>query len=341
MGWRGWRLGIVTIAALSCGAAEASGADAPDLAALLRAANQATSARRWGACIDALTAAAAIDNAPKTWGELGLCEEQAGRFVAAHDHLFRAIEAAPTVERKDPWTRYQAALARVKERVAVVIVTASPPNAKVVLDGRPLGAADGRAFAVEPGTHTIGARLAGYVDKVETRTMRARDVPTFDFQLEAKADAAAMPASSSTAMADARTAQPPSVPRLSLSGLFVPAWSPRGVLVGLTYAGAAAVVVSGGTWIGLEVDRASLRSGVTRTACGAAASAPPAVCGTILERGRQRDGAADVTIAVGIATGALAVASGLAMTFEWRTARASIAPTVNDHGGGLVLGGVW
>jgi hypothetical protein len=332
----------VTIAALSSCAPDASGSDAPDLPALLRTGSQAASARRWGACIDALSAAAAIDNAPKTWGELGLCEEQAGRFVAAHDHLFRAVEAAPTVERKEPWTRYQAALARVKERVAVVIVTASPPNAKVVLDGRPLGAADGRAFAVEPGKHTIGARLAGYVDKVETRTMRAHDVPTFDFQL-AKADAAPMPASSATAPPDARTVQPPSVPRPSRSGLFVPGWSPRGVLVGLTYAGAAAVVVSGGTWIGLEVDRVSLRGRVPGDACGSSPSAPasPAICSALSERRQQRDTAADLTMGLGIATGAVAFASAIAITLEWRASRAVVAPVVHDRGGGLVLGGVW
>ncbi len=343
MGCRGWRLRLVTIAAVSCCAANASGADAPDLATLLRTGSQAASARRWGACIDALSAAAAIDNAPKTWGELGLCEEQAGRFVAAHDHLFRAVEGAPTVERKEPWTRYQAALARVKERVAVVIVTASPSNAKVVLDGRPLGAADGRAFAVEPGTHTIGARLAGYADKVETRTMRARDVPIFDFQLEAKIDTTVTPATSATAPPDARTVQPPTVARPGLSGLFVPGWSPRGVLVGLTYAGAAAVVVSGGTWIGLEVDRASLRGRVPGDACGSSPSAPasPAICSALSERRQQRDTAADLTMGLGIATGAVAVASAIAITLEWRASRAVVAPVVHDRGGGLVLGGVW
>ena len=186
MSWRGWFLRLLTIAVVASDCPQAQADPAPDAAALLRTGTEAAAAKKWPACIEALSAAAAIEDAPKTWGELGLCEEQAGRFVAAHDHLFRAMEAAPTQGRKEPWTRYQTALARVKERVAVMIVTAFPPNAKVVLDGRPLGPADGRAFAVEPGTHTVGARLAGYEDQVETRTVRARDVPTFHFQLVAK-----------------------------------------------------------------------------------------------------------------------------------------------------------
>lgn len=160
--------------------------------------------------------------------------------MAAHDHLFRAMESAPTQGARAPWTRYQAALARVKERVAVVLVTASPPNARVILDGRPLGSADGRAFAVEPGTHTIGARLPGYADQVETRTVRARDVPTIHFQLTPIA-----PAVASTA-AGPRPERPSPPPR-PFSDMFVPAWSSRGVLVGLTYLLGATALVSGGT----------------------------------------------------------------------------------------------
>ncbi len=311
----------------------------------MRTGAEAASAKRWGACIDALAAAVAIEDAPRTWGELGLCEEQAGRFAAAHDHLFRAMEAAPTQGRKEPWTRYQGALARVKERVAVVIVTASPPNAKVVLDGRPLGAADGRAFAVEPGTHTIGARLAGYVDKVETRTMRARDVPTFHFQLEAKPVIPAISAISAGVARpspDARDAQSSAGRRLSFSDLFVPAWSPRGALIGLTYASAATALVSGGLWIGFEIDRVALRSRVAGNACGSEAQPPlPAECGQILQRHKERDMAAMVTLGAGVAAGALAVASAVAITLEWRALRASVAPVANAHGGGVMLVGVW
>ena len=352
MAVRGRRLRWLTIAAIMCACPEAFAADPPDRAELVRAGMEASNTKQWGACIEALTAAAALEDDPKTWGELGLCEERAGRFVSAHDHLFRAMEAAPTQGTRDPWTRYQAALARVKERVAVVIVTAFPPMARVVLDGKPLGPADGRAFAVEPGTHTIGARLAGYTDQVQTRTVRAHDVPTIHFQLVANASVSSSSAATTGApvAADARA---PSVVR-SPSDLLVPAWSPRGVLMGLTYLGAATALVSGGTWIGLETDRGSLRNQVSRTACGPAATSPPAVCATLLERGQQRDLAADITLGAGIATGALATAAAIAITLEWRSARAasvggrspdaarvSVLPTVSGQGGGLVLGGVW
>ncbi len=338
MVWRGWQA-LLIIAAMCCtaGVARAEPADPSRLAVLLRTGAEASNAKRWTACIEALTAAAAIESTPKTWGDLGLCEEQAGRFVAAHDHLFRALEAAPTQPTKEPWSRYHAALARVKERVALLVVSTSPPNARVILDGRPLGPADGRAFAVEPGTHTIGARLVGYEDVVETRTMRARDMPAFHFQLKPKAATAP----TSVASSPSATFSTSPVPKPPLGPLFTPGLSPRGFVVGLTYVGAVTTLVGGGTWIGLELDRASLRRQIGSMACGPAATSHPEVCDQLVERHQQRDIAALFTITAGATTAVLAVSSVLAIHAEWAAGRASITPVVNQQGGGLVLVGAW
>lgn len=331
MARRGWTTLLIALA-LTC-SARADASDPKALAELLRAGADAATAKRWQVCIDALSAAATIESSPKILGDLGLCEEQVGRFVAAHDHLFRALEAAPTKTTSDPWNRYRAALVRVKERVALVVVSTSPPNAKVVLDGRPLGAADGRAFAVEPGTHTIAARLAGYEDAIETRTMRAKDSPSFHFQLKLKAPAAA------SVIPITRSEPARSAP--SFAPLLMPGASPRGFLLGLTYVGAVTVLAGAGTWIGLEVDRASLRGQIDSTACGPAAMVRPALCDQLAERHHQRDAAAMFTIIAGATTGVLAVSSALAIRLEWNEITASVTPTVNHGGGGLMLGGVW
>ncbi len=353
-GWQAWLL-IIATSCCTTGVARAEPADPSKLASLLRAGSEASSAKRWTACIEALTAAVTIDPASKTWGDLGLCEEQAGRFVAAHDHLFRALEAAPTQPSKEPWSRYHAALARVKERVALLVVSTSPPNARVILDGRPLGPADGRAFAVEPGKHTIGARLAGYEDVVETRTMRARDMPAFHFQLKAKAPSAAgsagVTASTSSFTPSTSGSTPttsnsvssvhPVAPKPPLGPLFTPGLSPRGFVLGLTYVGAVTVLAGAGTWIGLELDRASLRSKVSGTACGPAATSPLAICDQLAERHQQRDMAALFTVTAGATTAVLAMSSVIAIHAEWAAGRASITPVVNQGGGGVVLGGAW
>jgi len=66
-----------------CGPCTANAADRADLAELLRSGAEASSAKRWQVCVDAYSAAGALESTPRTWGELGLCEEQLGRFVAA------------------------------------------------------------------------------------------------------------------------------------------------------------------------------------------------------------------------------------------------------------------
>lgn len=54
---------------------EPSPTDQIRLATLLRKAETAAKARQWEACVQAYTEAMAIEDAPRTAGELGLCEE--------------------------------------------------------------------------------------------------------------------------------------------------------------------------------------------------------------------------------------------------------------------------
>ncbi len=305
------------------GVARAEPADPSKIASLLRAGSEASNAKRWTACIEAFTTAAAIDPASKTWGDLGLCEEQAGRFVAAHDHLFRALEAAPTQPTKEPWSRYHAALARVKERVALLVVSTSPPNARVILDGRPLGPADGRAFAVEPGKHTIGARLAGYEDVVETRTMRARDMPAFHFQLKAKAPSAA---GSTAGHRDEHVEL-----HTDHVGRLLGASGPEAAARAVVHASLDPARLRRRPHVPRcvdhacgrgHVDRAGARSRVASrqvdgTACGPAATSRPAVCDQLAERHQQRDMAALFTAGAGATTAVLAVSSVIAIHAEW------------------------
>lgn len=356
MSWGTCRARLAAMAAaLSCAlsalpvAADPAENEKVRLADLLRTGAAAASARRWGDCIEALTAAVALEDTAKTWGDLGLCEEQAGRSAAAYMHLRRAMEGAPAHPDREPWTRYLAARARVIERVALMVVTTFPPNARVVLDGRPLGAADGRAFAVEPGTHTIAARLDGYSESIESRTVRAGDTPRVHLHLE-PASIAATSAPADTRVTDppasppgagTRTAAPPVPARPPLSRLFLPGPSPRGVLVGLTYVTAVAVLASGGAWVGLEVDRATLRGQLDRTACSPFAPSRAANCDVLQDRVRQRDAAADATLGTGIATALLGTAAGVAIGLAHGDDSPTIAPSVSADGAGLVIGGAW
>lgn len=324
-------------------AGELDDAQRTRLATLLRAGIAAAGARQWDACIQAYSSASALDDTPAIAGELGLCEEQAGRFADAYRHLHRAKDAAPserTAAKVDPWKRYEAALGRVRKRVAIVFVSVSPTHAAVLLDGRPIGRADGSYIAIEPGTHTVAARLEGYEDATDPpRTWKAGDLPHVHLELKAK------PAPAPTVVAPAPLtltvlAVFPAPERAPVPW-YVPAPTPRGVLVPLAYAGLATTIAGGATAVALEVDRRSLRDEVSVEACRPAATSRPEVCDALAERADQRNLALGVTVGAAVATAALAGAARLAFGYERGAASPTVAPTVNVTGGGIVIAGAW
>lgn len=348
MAWamrRAWFAAVaLLLAAFPARAAEPSDAERARLAPLLKAGAGAAKAKQWAACIEAFTAAAAIDGAAKTWGELGLCEEGAGRFALAHRHLLRAREGAPSEEKeREPWTRYKAALKRVKDHVAVVFVSADPPNARIILDGRPLGPTDGNDIAVEPGVHTFAARLEGYEDVTDTRPMPAGSYPHVHLPLKRKPQAApsATPAATPAKLAPIAPVPVPARTSSSVATWFVPSWSVRGGLLALAYLSATTLAASSVTWLGFEVARADLRSGLADNACDPARGSVPVQCDALHERYVQRQTAVHVTTGAAIATGIFGVATGLAIYLDRSPLRPTIAPTASPEGGGFVVIGAW
>lgn len=313
------------------------------LAELLRAGDAAAKAKQWQACVQAYREALAIEDSPRTAGELGLCEEQLLRFADAHNHLDRAMDAAPTDPKSEPWSRYQAGMVRLRTRVGVLFISVSPPDAAVLLDGRPLGRADGRHVAVEPGTHTLAARFGGYEDVTKTIVVTAPSSPQIDLALKPlpKSPIAPTPKASSPAGPPANVPAAPS-PADSVPAPFrwcLPAASPRGVLAPVACAGVAATIAAGATAIALEVDRASMSR--DPSSCGPDVPSPPPRCASLHERRVQRDTAVDLTIGAGIAAVVLAGAAGIAYGFERGATSPTIAPTANIHGGGIVILGTW
>lgn len=335
MSWHGWKSWLAAGALSFCArpAVAAPAAPAAERADLVRRGEEAAQANRWADCVAALTGALAMEYTPAVSGDLGLCEEQAGQFPPAHEHLRRSLESAPTGIRTDPWKRYQAALSRVRERVALLIITTDPPDARVILDGHPVGKGDGRTVAVAPGKHTVAGRLDGYRDKVvETADLRAGDTPNVQITLEPiPRDPPPVPSPA-----------PPSVWRL-----FEPGPSPRGVLVTAAYAAALSTLVSGGTTIGYEVHYRSMTAaldakGYRRNSCQT--GEPPAdsaECAEVVSRAQARDTSANVWIGSLIALGALSGVAGLAMYLDRGPWGPKISATVGADGGGVFLVGNW
>lgn len=334
----------VVLAAAPAVAGEPASDDRARVAELVRAGRASAKANQWDACIASLSEALEFDDAPTTVGDLGLCEEQAGKVVAAWDHLRRALEAAPPSSKEEPWLSYRAASGRVLKRVGLVWVTVVPREARVLLDGRPLGRADGRSFAVEPGKHTFAARAEGYEDKLEAVSVRGGDVPHVNLVLEPKPATSlpvVPPSSSGAAIAAESGHGPRSVRGNAPVPWYQPAWSARGVLVTLSYVGLATAVTSGATALALEVDRGSMRGQVDSIDCGAMSPSRPAVCGPLGERRVQRDIAGGVALGALVAAGLLSGATLVAIVRERGATSPTVIPAASLNGGGVFVLGSW
>jgi hypothetical protein len=320
-------------------------ADREKLDMLLRAGASAARKKDFAACIDAYSSALDIEETPVTLGELGLCEEAAGRNADAHRHLAAALRA-PRVDPKDPrWQAFGDAFARAGARVAQVYIAVDPPQADVIVDGRPVGKADGRRVALEPGPHTIAARLDGYEDKSETRALEAGSSPSFHLVLVPKPPAPPVPPASAT-RPEASAKPPPIAPvserRLeALPAWYAPASSVRGVFVTATYAGVATAIASCVTAIGLEADLASLGKGLDDDACAPALTSHLPQCAALHDRRFQRDAAVKVLVGAVVASHLFGAATTLARRSEKSHFRPSIAPTLNAQGGGIIVYGAW
>lgn len=358
-----WSLGAaVFLAATATRAEEPAATDRAQLANLLREGASAAQSKSWTACIEAFARAAAIQQDPITLGELGLCEDAAGRYADAHKHLRRARAGlTPAAPR---WKAYQAAFGRATEHVAIVFVTVQPSNARVLLDGLPLGPGDGLAVAVAPGKHTISAHLAGYESASDTRDVNAQDMPNVDLVLKPApkeepsapiaAGSSTQPPPSATVVApsvmpvpvDPTCAAPPPRPTTS-SPWYAPSWSPRGVFVGLTYVSAATLVVSGATAIGFEIDRASFESDLPRftssdpTHCHALGSVQSRLCNELGDRFERRNVARAVVIGAAISTLATGGIAALLIGVDRGPPQPSIAPLVSTNAGGIIVTGAW
>jgi len=127
-------------------------------------------ARRWSdaaaAYKTALEAARALPEEKRAAiaGELGLCELALSRYRDAATHLASTIEHWGALDFAQR-SRFDRGLADAEEHVARVIIAVNPPDAEVLIDGKPVGPpARTYVIYVEPGSHTVRARLVGRHD---------------------------------------------------------------------------------------------------------------------------------------------------------------------------------
>ncbi|WP_437621512.1 PEGA domain-containing protein [Sorangium sp. So ce1151] len=273
-------------------------------------------ARRAGRCAEAAAAyraaleenrgpALPLEQRAEVAGELGLCELALGahRAAAEHLHFSLAHRSAHSIEQQ---RRLEAAQKQAEREVGTLFLAVSPRDAEVLLDGKSLGAPrPTHVIFVEPGPHTVRARLAGHVDAV------------------AGFEATRGASSSVTLALDTRTLAPaPS--RDPSDARPAPAYSPapfedpgetthtlRRIALGTAAAG---VVLGAGFWVaagvldGVVDERAaSLRARGGRGACNGTEF--PSACKHQESLIARRDGVGAAAVAVLIASGALGALS--------------------------------
>ena len=151
-------------------------APAPDpVAEHLRHRDRARHAGRWEDAERAYRAAWQLQQRPDIAGELGAAELALGRHREAAEHLQIAVEGADGLS-PEQQLRFQAARRKAEQEVATLAISVHPPQARLFVDGRPLGPSHlSYLVYVEPGRHTIRATLADHEDtQVQVDVPRGR-----------------------------------------------------------------------------------------------------------------------------------------------------------------------
>lgn len=232
---------------------------------------------------------------------LGLCREVQGRFADAHGLVSRALEGAPAettpAGRAPRWAALRAALRRLDDRVARVLVTWED-GAELYVDGKPAGGTSGRVMAIDPGARLFEARKGGMVLARRQIEARAGDLPAVHLRA---APAPLKPAPIAAPVSPVAHSAP-LAPRVAAGAAFT--------------SGAVAVAAGIATGI-LEAQRGVLRSGLTADACPTPDASPR--CAELRQVFDQRNGARTVAL---VAAGVAVAAGGVAVVLHFTGERA-------------------
>ncbi|WP_438040457.1 PEGA domain-containing protein [Sorangium sp. So ce128] len=151
-------------------AAPPPGGSPPAAAALRQKARISFFSKRWADAEASFEAALAAPDAAgmtevqqaEVLGYLGLSELEQGKHREAAEHLGESLEHDAAL--KEPLVRrFTTGFNKALEHVGRIYVAAAPPDAEVLLDDEPIGTgATVLELFVDPGKHTLRARLSGY-----------------------------------------------------------------------------------------------------------------------------------------------------------------------------------
>jgi hypothetical protein len=250
-------------------------------------------------CSAALTKYRAVANVKMTAQvafNIAECEERLGKLVSAlGNYRLAASQAQGDPKAKDVASRVADRIDALDARIPKLTIKRGKGAdvAVIELDGSELGAAQlSAATPVDPGPHTVVAKIGGKESSNDTVTIAEKETKTFEVNIDlpvAKVEAPAVPIPP-----DPNSDKPPPAGRSKVPGAVVLGIGGVGVALGVTF-----MVLRGGALSDLDAK------------CGGDTSCPPSAQ-SLSDKGRLYTGLAEggfVLGAVGIVTGIVLLAT--------------------------------
>jgi hypothetical protein len=335
-----------SFAAAQIGAAGTASAPSPEVVAradaLFRDAIKLYREKRYAEAEAGFLAAWKLNPTYDVAGNLGHAEARLGKYREAAEYLAFALRTFPLTGGADKRKWAQDKLNEMRKLVASVRVQVSAPRAEVFVDGKSVGVAPlaGELF-LEPGVHTVEAKLEGHEDARQSIQAEKGAAETITLALVAAVSAPAVPPASATTTGS--VAHPPLPPKGE------PHAGGNKVIVGVGAGVSGAALIAGIVFTVLANSKASdakqQLDKVVRTdgpeACGLQPNADCKVLhGLVSDKSTYSSLAGWSFISAG-AFGAATVIYALAAPRAVTKTGLRAAPTLTAAGGGLVVGGAW
>jgi tetratricopeptide (TPR) repeat protein len=148
--------------------AHAPAPPASERTSLFREAMRFVAEEDWAAAEQKFRAAFALNPTYDIAANLGQTQYRLGKHAEAANHLAFALTVWPVVGKHEPRVAAERRIRELRPLVASLTIKVSAAGAAVAIDGATIGRAPlDREVFVEPGAHTISAKLEGH-DAVET-----------------------------------------------------------------------------------------------------------------------------------------------------------------------------
>jgi hypothetical protein len=240
---------VVALVISSLSAAWSKAAE-PTMADVEKLIKRGTDLRRQGKDQEALPAfqkAYDIAATPRTAAQLGLCEMQLGYFLPAEAHLTEALAG------RNEWlTKYRAvieqSLRETQRQIGEVIVSGSPAQAEVIVNGKRAGNLPLGPIRVPAGQVKVELRAPGYADATQAVAVKGQVQERVTIHLRPEGSLEPPRPAPDRALVAHLESTPPSKGASS-----PPGWGP-GKVAGATLVGAGALSIAGGVTL-LIVDK--------------------------------------------------------------------------------------